>query len=417
MANLLHCGLCLVRVNCKSKMYETDEQDVHICHIRQFPLPNPKQESYTIHVNYAQPNEIKEAYLGVIARVMRSGNSNNVDYIPAEIFTTFPNLCYFRMSTNLMELNSNDFAHAMNLTSLNLSDNKLKIVKANVFSSIEKVTQSTTPHSNDVSRLNDETVFPLHKLRELSLERNEISEIEVNSFSGLDKLIDLNLLGNKLTTIRRQSFGGLPLLDLLDVSHNKIETIQDDALNLPALKRLNLAHNKLTRLSDGIFNRFPKLESIILDFNNLEYIGQAFSGLVNAVEISMDWNDIQDIDLVAFARMPSLRMLILTQSGFTFAATQLIGAGRWNSPLAKLNIGGNYLNNAADLNKLKIFPNLTFLGLSWNTYTDLDIGDNRTMKDILPSLEMLDLYGNTIDSEKLFEIEKKLNAENVAVRR
>lgn len=398
-------------------MYETDEPDAHICHIKQFPLSNSKQESYVFQVNYAQPNEIKEVHVGATARIMRTINSNNIEHIPSEIFNSFPNLCYFRMSTNLAELNSDDFTHAMNLTSLNLSANKLTLIKSNVFSPVAKMTRSMLLHSNEVPQLRDGTVFPLHKLRELALDRNEISEIEENSFYGLNNLFDLNLSANQLATIHSQSFAGLPLLNYLDLTNNKIEIIDDGALDLPALKQLNVAHNKLTQLSDVIFDRLPKLESIILDFNNLEYIGHALNVLTNVAEISVDRNDIHDIDLVALGKLPSLRKLMLTQSGFTFATTKIEGGERWSSPLDKLNVGGNYLSHAADLNKLRIFPNLTFLGLSWNTYTDLDVGPNRTLKDIMPSLQMLDLYGNSMDSAELLEIEKKLNTQNVEVRR
>lgn len=384
-------------------MYETDEPDVHICHIKQFPLSTTKQESFIFHVNYAQPTEIEEMHIGATPKIMRTLNPNNVENIPPEIFSAFFNLQYFRMSTNLKALTSVDFAHAMNLTSLNLNDNKLKIIQSNVFSPIEKT--------------HDGAVFPLHKLRELSIERNEISEIESNSFYGLNNLFDVNFSGNQLTTISSRTFAGLPSLNYLDLTNNRIEIIQEGALDLRELKQLNLAHNKLTRLTEAIFDRLPKLESIILDFNNLEYIGNALSGLANVADISLDRNDIQDIDLAAFAKLPSLKKLILTQSGFTFAATKLEEQKYRKSPLIKLNVGGNYLNNAVELNILGIFPSLEYLGLSWNSFTNLDAGGNQTLKDIMPSLEMLDLYGNTMDSEYLLGIERKLNAQNVEVRR
>lgn len=398
-------------------MYETDEPDVHICHIKQFPFSTTKQDSFNFHVNYAQPSEIEEMHIGATAAIMRTLNPNNVENIPPEIFSDFPNLRCFRMSTNLKVLTSLDFALAMNLTSLNLGDNKLKTIQSNVFSPIAKMALSTQLQANEVPKMQDGTIFPLHKLRELSIERNELSEIEANSFYGLNNLFDVNLSGNQLTTISSRTFAGLPSLNYLDLTKNKIEIIQEGALDLLALKQLNLAHNKLTRLTETVFDRLPKLESIILDFNNLEYIGHALSGLANVADISLDRNEIQDIDLAAFAKLPSLKKLILTQSGFTFAATELEENQQRNSPLIKLNVGGNYLSNAMELNKLRMFPSLEYLGLSWNSFANLEAGGNQTLKDIMPSLEMLDLYGNTMNSEYLLEIERKLNAQNVEVRR
>lgn len=383
-------------------MYETDQPELHICHIKQFPATPAKRESFSFRVNYAQPSDIEEVYFGAMATIVRTLVPNNVDYIPSETFTTFPNADYFQMTTNLRELTVDDFASAMNLTTLILSDNMLKAIKRNVFSRCD----AERPDNS------------LHKLRQLSLDRNEIAEIEVNSFCGLNNLIRLDLSGNQLTTIAGQTFSGLLALKRLDLSINKIEMIQDMALDLPALEQLILAHNKLTRLSDVVFERLPKLEMVLLDDNNLVYIGHAFVLLTSIAEISLDRNDIQDIDLATFAQLPQLKQLILTQSGFTFAATN-IGDGNqtWSSPLTKLNIGGNYLSNAVDLQKLRIFPNLTFLGLSWNTFGDLEIGGGQTMKTILPSLQLLDLYGNTINRDHWLDIERELKIQGVEVRR
>lgn len=90
----------------------------------------------------------------------------------------------------------------MNLTSLELRANKLKIIHSDVFSPIAKIVG-----------IPSDAEFPLHKLETLSLQGNEISRIEANSFNGLNRLKTLELHYNQLTAIIRKAFAGLPSID------------------------------------------------------------------------------------------------------------------------------------------------------------------------------------------------------------
>lgn len=296
------------------------------------------------------------------------------------------------MTTNLRELDSDSFTNAMSLNSLHLIRNKLKIVRRNVFS-----TQSS-----------------LHALRTLSLSRNEISEIEPYSFQGLNRLFELNLQNNRLKMIRRHTFVGLPSLGILDLQDNEIETIEDEAFDLPALELLYLGKNKLRRLSDAVFDRMPLL-TIKLNNNELEHIGRSLYGSPTITFISLEGNRIQDIDLVAFAKMSSLKLLTLTHSGFKFATTRIVDGEQWNSALERLEIADNNLTDPMELNKLQLFPKLKVLNLNGNAYTNLEIGGNRTLKDVLPSLETVSLLRLRINSDNLLTIRQQLKTDHVFV--
>lgn len=367
--------------------------------IKLFPETNRNNGTYSFSADYADRNGIEEVIFlrHAVFETIRS-----------EIFSNFPNLESLRVDRNLRELNSGDFNNARNLTVLNLSFNKLKMIRRNVFSPAAKMAQSAEHPSEGAA-------FPLHKLKTLNLKINLISEIEANSFDGLNSLFDLDLQSNKLTTIYRHTFVGLPSLHILDLQFNNIESIEDGAFDLPALSRLVFNDNKLKRLSDVVFDRLPKLETIILDANELEQIGRALYKLPSAEDISLMWNRIQDIDLVEFAELPHLNKLMLIQSGFTFENTKIEDERDWSSPLTQLHIGQNNLTDDTELIKLRIFPRLTTLDLDYNRFSELRIGSNRTLKDIVPSLSTLYLGRMKMSREYFQAIESKLKAENVDV--
>lgn len=400
MLGLLDYGLCSVDVICKSKILETDELREDLCYIDEFPFSNSDPETYNFRVDYARPSRIKKLQF-----VSTNGVFPTVANIPTQIFTIFPNLAVLRISSNLTELSAGDFAQAMKLSSIDLRENNLKIIRNNVFA----------PHPTEKPKKIDGTVFPLQQLDYLWLLENEIIEIEAHSFYGLDNLKAIELQSNQLSVIRKGTFTGLPSLNVLHLYNNKIEIIEDGAFDLPALEHLYLNQNKLKRLSDVVFDRLLLLSVLSLDKNELEHIGQSLYSLSNVINIWMEENRIRDIDLAAMAKLPQLELLTLWRSGFTFATTKIEDDQQWNSSLQTLDIGGNNLTDATELNKLRIFPNLKYLKLNGNSFADLEVGGNRTLKDILPSLRWLYMNGMTMNCETTLAAEQKLNAKYVSV--
>lgn len=402
LLGVLDCCRCSLDVHCRSKIQEEDEPDKRICVITEFPLSNSSFASYNFLVNYVEPSQIKS--LGFISN---RGAFTFVDVIPTEIFTTFPNLGSLHMSTNLSELKPNDFAHALNLHTLKLNNNRVQFIRNHVFATNASATQR-------LNRIGD-AIYPLHKLHRLLLQQNEISEIEDNSFVGLKNLYDLDLSYNRLNRIRRNTFAGLPLLSILGLNHNNIESIDDGALALPTLDLLFLRRNKLKRLSDVVFRPLSSLHSIFLDDNELEHIGRSLYGLSNVVYISLKGNRIQDVDLVGFANLPHLDRLQLTKSGFNLRTTTIEDGQDWKSPLTELTIDDNDLSNEFELEKLRIFPHLEVLNLDDNLFTDFEVRGQRTLKDILPALSLLYLRGTEIDCIDITSLARELRAKNVDV--
>lgn len=201
----------------------------------------------------------------------------------------------------------------------------------------------------------------------------------------------------------------------LDLSGNKIETIANDALILPALQLLELQNNKLRVLSDDIFKQTPQLKEIYVHRNNLEHIGESFMGLAAIEYISLGDNRIEDINLAIFAKLPKLTTLLLSENGFTFAATQFDAQQQWNSPLTLLRIASPNLTDATELKKLKMFPHLKTLDLSDSRFPNFQIDGDQTLKDILPSLEKVSIFSREIDCKVVQAMIDALKPQNVKV--
>lgn len=391
---LLDHGQCVLDVACESRISNQYPSDEHSCFILEFAHPNQKTVDFV--VDYAQPSDIQR---------IEFAQTGNVKFIPRQIFTTFPNVLYFRMNTNLSEIDANDFASALNLYTLTLGHNKLQIIRNDVFSFYARM-----------SNMRQYAVYPLHKLSILFLDGNEIVEIEDYAFYGLDNLFHLELQDNQLTVIRRQTFGRLPSLSILNLSNNKIEFLENGAFDLPALETLLLGRNQLKRLSETDFQLLPKISMLNLDDNGLERIDQALYGLESIRTISLNRNHIEDIDLAAFAKLPHLDTLKLTQSGFSFVTTLIDETqSDWDSSLYTLEIGENNLTDESELIKLKIFPRLEVLNLDQNQFWDLEVADRKTLKDILPSLALVYLRRTAIDCYDLIPLVQELKFKQVDV--
>lgn len=362
------------------------------CIIFEFPVTElGRQETYEFLTSYSHPNDIERVEFGGVERGWPI-----VEFIPARIFATFPNLLQYHMRSNLTELRSGDFDNARNLNLLSLGGNRLTIIHNGVFSS--------AAHSDKFGRAE----YPLHKLKELTLPANDIAYIEPNSFSGLNRLHWLDLRFNQLRAINRDTFAGLPGLETLYLNDNQIESIDDGAFDLPSLTWLRLGFNKLKRLSDGVFAHLPKLVTMELAANDLMHIGKSLNNLEAVEAISLERNNVADIDLAELAKLPNLQRLELAGSGFSFATTKFDGAQDVNSPLLHLDIRYNELSNAMDLNKLRIFPNLTELNLYGNPYRNLDVGGHHSLEDILPALRELDLRQTAIQCSSLDAILREM---------
>lgn len=384
----------VLNIKCDSKRPDPIGKE-YVCYIHKWRYTNAKEKTYNFLVDYVKPEEIRE--------VRFKEDSITIQHIEPDLFVAFPNLRTLLMTTNLTKVEFSSFVHATNLRTLNLKKNKLTLVE-----------HFTEKSMNTIEKSND-TNYGLSKLENLYLHQNEITDIADYAFYGLEKLFHLKLNDNQLREIRSDAFTGLPALAFLDLSGNRIETIANDALTLPALQLLKLQNNKLRVLSDNIFEQTPQLEEIYVHRNKLEHIGESFTGLTAIEYISLGDNRIGDINLAIFAKLPKLTTLLLSENGFTFAATQLDAQQQWNSPLTLLRIASPNLTDATELKKLKMFPHLKKIDLSDSRFSNFQIDGDQTLKDILPSLEEVSIFSTEIDCKIVQTMIDALKPQNVKV--
>lgn len=386
---LLDGTQCAIDITCQQ--FRKDEMIKDICHIDNIAVAPSVLPSVVFYVDYADLSDIEEVYFAPATISDSMATKNEFKAILPGLLSIFPNLVELSMEANLREINSGDFNHAINLINLFIPHNNFRKIKYYMF----------TPHPKEFSLNCDGDAFPLGKLKSMDLSWNRISEIEAYSFSRLKSLEVLVLSNNELAIIGRGTFNGLSCLTHLYLLSNEIKTIEDGALDLPSLWLLDLANNKLKRLSNSVFDGLPKLEILRLHHNDMKHIGHSLYPLTNVKDISLDENRIKDIDLVAFAQMPSLLNLSLANSGFKFATSEIDDDSReWDSSLANLRLGNNRLSDATQLNQLKVFPNLEHLDIGENSLVNFDVGDDETLKDILPSLKSLTIEANTVDTSR-----------------
>lgn len=129
------------------------------------------------------------------------------------------------------------FSDAENVTILNLSDNKLTIIKQNTFVGLRN----------------------LHYLR---LDRNQITEIEDGALV-LPNLRTFDLKGNKLRCTSENLFPNTPYLGTFSADRNEITSIGSSLNAFTVLEATYLRNNKLS-VDLSAFSDLPELLTLLL---------------------------------------------------------------------------------------------------------------------------------------------------------
>lgn len=313
-------------------------------------------------------------------------STSNVSVFPSGIFQRFQLLSELRIESGLKWIAKDDFKDADNLTILDIHNNNLHTLPANVFQYADG-------------------------LVEISLSQNQLTTIEDYAFNKLNNLDVIYMQNNSLTVLKRNTFAGALKLRALQLENNRIESIEDGALNLPELKYIFLSHNRIQSLSDNVFRGAPKLASIALAANQLSHIGKSFQDCIQLTAVVLDHNHIDDIDLVAFEKLPKLLQLSLKNSGFRWRDVDQWPASP--SAIIYLDISHNGLTGSDALTRLEYFSNLEELDLGENNFSELNGFANTKKK--FPNLATLGLSGNLFICAKLRLVLNSLMSQEVTV--
>ena len=157
-----------------------------------------------------------------------------------------------------------------NLTSLNLSKNRLDGDVFSVLSEIKSLKELRLAENHLQGTLDDQ-LFELNILEILDVRSCGISAISTK-LQHLGALRTLNLAGNQLENLPFETLSLLPLIDL-DVSHNRLGgcLMPSKIDKLPHLKSLDVSFNSLTSLCDGKLET-PSLRFLHVAENRLQQL-------------------------------------------------------------------------------------------------------------------------------------------------
>lgn len=368
-----------------------------------------------------------------------------IKYVPSKVFKSLRNLRVLDIqsrnsdwSTANLEFHSDSFKGLNELSELNLADNNIWALPANLFCPLHSLKQLNLSRNNinDVSQtgfsaaalssnnnLNDYGVHenPRSKkscnagLEVLDLSHNNVINIPNNCFSALSSLVLLHLDSNELTILDDNSLIGLNKLQFLNMSNNRLIALPPELFDsTKELRQLYFGNNSLAVLAPGLFENLKQLEVLDLSYNELTsaWINRdTFVGLIRLIILKLNNNKISKIDQFVFRELYNLQSLnlehnnieVIAQNAFTDLKNlhELLLSNNQIKVIESKNFADLFVLNQLILESNQIksihpnaFDNLTNLN-------DLSLNDNQL--DTIPSsikklryLKSLDLGKNKI---------------------
>ena len=177
-------------------------------------------------------------------------DNNIISKIEPRAFKALTNLSTLYMSENNLDgrrISESQFDGLINLKTLKINHNPLRLVKKHTFSYI------------DVPRL-----------ARLELSHCQIRELEDGSISQLVYLEHLDLGCNELETFHRNHLFGLTSLRTLNISHNFL-VILNELPHFESLRDMYIDNNNISQMSirDDMLLRTPLLECLSLRHNEI----------------------------------------------------------------------------------------------------------------------------------------------------
>ena len=218
----------------------------------------------------------------IVARVPSITDCANITPVHLGAIT----LLSVRTTTGPFDLQVGDFGGLTALTSLDLSNNQLSSLSAEVFSD-------------------------LTMLLSLNLSNNQLSSLSAEAFDGLTALTTLELFGNRLRSLPPGIFDRLTSLRRLDIENNRLSSVPAGIFDrLTALRDLSLGRNQLSSLPAGLFANLTNLENLWLFSNQLSSL-PALTDSTRLITLRLNNNQFRSLPRDIFFGLGGLRLLHL----------------------------------------------------------------------------------------------------------
>ena len=177
-------------------------------------------------------------------------------------------------SQNIMEVIEEDLCYFQNLSSIDLSDNHVRLEQLRNLKSLTEINLQYN-YIRTIPTLGPDD---FERLETLNLSYNSLTPASIRSLYTLKKLRTLDLQANNLVTLP-EDIGKFEQLEELDLSSNQFSSsssLVNPALlfkamgQIPKLKRLNLGRNKFSAFHAEMLNKdadFVQLQELDFGYN------------------------------------------------------------------------------------------------------------------------------------------------------
>lgn len=333
-----------------------------------------------------------------------SKNELSSRWVNRDTFSGLVRLVVLNLAQNqLTRIDANVFHDLYTLQILNLENNSIDFVADGAFSELKNLHALTLTH-NYITRIEAYHFSGMYALNQLLLDSNKIEYIHPQTFENVTNLQDLGLNGNMLGGVP-VGIGKLRFLKTLDLGKNHIEIINNSSFEgLDSLYGLRLVDNHIVNISRDAFSTLPSLQVLNLASNKIKYVEQsAFASNPTLKAIRLDANELTDISGV-FTNLQSLVWLNVSSNNLLwFDFSHLPSSLEWldmhDNQITEL---GNYYDVTRTL-KIKM------LDVSFNQIVEI-------RENCIPdSVEILFLNNNKISSVHPNTFVKKINLEKVVL--
>uniref|UniRef100_A0A1Q3FSG3 Putative conserved secreted protein n=1 Tax=Culex tarsalis TaxID=7177 RepID=A0A1Q3FSG3_CULTA len=324
-------------------------------------------------------------------------SENRIDSIEANVFAEIGHsLVSLRMShalgAQILSIPHDSFRHLTALEALDLSNNKLKTLTDSSFHFMKNLV-SVELHDNQIDSLAKGTFqSDIHtNLAVISLRYNSLKLVQSHTFVDLEELNAIYLDDNRLESIEKRAFMNLDNLKMLNLRGNRLGRIAVEAFqNLPELEKLDLAYNQLPTFDFDYFDQVGSLTSLEVDVshNQIKSLGEppVRSDTNESSPMAVHANGNARDHVISHTNIKSLDLSannITKIVGGYFKPVEL--------SLMKLSLAGNRLTNISR----EVFgnmPHLQWLDLENNAIVEVDFDSFKFTR----KLQVLKLSNNLI---------------------
>uniref|UniRef100_A0A915NYY0 Uncharacterized protein n=1 Tax=Meloidogyne floridensis TaxID=298350 RepID=A0A915NYY0_9BILA len=296
------------------------------------------------------------------------------------INNNFPSLQVLTLSNNLIEfVNFEHFPKTIGF--VDLSNNLIENISLNSLFNLNFL-YIINLQQNNINQIfsTNNPVKSTISLEHLNLAQNLIESINSNIFNIFKSIRRLDLSYNKITSIEETSFNSLIFIESLDLNSNKLNKLPLNLFNNNylnnSIKQINLALNNFTKIPINSLNYLNNLIYLNFDGNYLNNNGGEGNYLFNKNnklnELILSRNLFEAIPTEILNKLNSLQLLDLSFNLISKIGKMAFGSYyeglEGSSPLQKLNLANNFIEELLNLTKPNLFklPKLKLIDISNN---------------------------------------------------